>query len=95
MKLRPISSLSLGLLIATSALLAGCNNDDDNAAITPPTSKSVPAQVGERPLFLVRQMQDSTLKTRLEQCTTDSFYRSEFSIGHRGAPMKFPEHTKE
>lgn len=95
MKLRPLSSLSLGLLIATSALLAGCNSDDNNTEVTPPTSKPVPAQVGERPLFLVRQMQDSTLKTRLEQCTTDNFYRSEFSIGHRGAPMKFPEHTKE
>lgn len=95
MKLRPISSLSLGLLIATSALLAGCNSDDNNTEVTPPTSKPVPAQVGERPLFLVRQMQDSTLKTRLEQCTTDNFYRSEFSIGHRGAPMQFPEHTKE
>lgn len=95
MKLRPISSLSLGLLIATSALLAGCNSDDNNTEVTPPASKPVPAQVGERPLFLVRQMQDSTLKTRLEQCTTDNFYRSEFSIGHRGAPMKFPEHTKE
>ncbi|MDT3307650.1 glycerophosphodiester phosphodiesterase family protein [Shewanella vaxholmensis] len=95
MKLRPLSSLSLGLLIATSALLAGCNSDDNNTEVTPPTSKPVPAQVGERPLFLVRQMQDSTLKTRLEQCTTDNFYRSEFSIGHRGAPMQFPEHTKE
>lgn len=95
MKLRPISSLSLGLLIATSALLAGCNSDDNNTEVTPPASKPVPAQVGERPLFLVRQMQDSTLKTRLEQCTTDNFYRSEFSIGHRGAPMQFPEHTKE
>ncbi|MGI2157069.1 glycerophosphodiester phosphodiesterase family protein [Shewanella baltica] len=95
MKLRPISSLSLGLLIATSALLAGCNSDDNNTEVTPPGSKPVPAQVGERPLFLVRQMQDSTLKTRLEQCTTDNFYRSEFSIGHRGAPMQFPEHTKE
>ncbi|MCS6261374.1 glycerophosphodiester phosphodiesterase [Shewanella baltica] len=95
MKLRPISSLSLGLLIATSALLAGCNSDDNNTEVTPPASKPVPARVGERPLFLVRQMQDSTLKTRLEQCTTDNFYRSEFSIGHRGAPMQFPEHTKE
>ncbi|MDT3272173.1 glycerophosphodiester phosphodiesterase family protein [Shewanella sp. SP2S2-4] len=95
MKLRPISSLSLGLLIAASALLAGCNSDDNNTEVTPPASKPVPAQVGERPLFLVRQMQDSTLKTRLEQCTTDNFYRSEFSIGHRGAPMQFPEHTKE
>lgn len=95
MTLRPISSLYLGLLIATSALLAGCNSDDNNTEVTPPASKPVPAQVGERPLFLVRQMQDSTLKTRLEQCTTDNFYRSEFSIGHRGAPMQFPEHTKE
>ena len=95
MTLSPISSLSLGLLIATSALLAGCNSDDNNTEVTPPASKPVPAQVGERPLFLVRQMQDSTLKTRLEQCTTDNFYRSEFSIGHRGAPMQFPEHTKE
>ncbi|WP_413488016.1 glycerophosphodiester phosphodiesterase family protein [Shewanella baltica] len=95
MKLRPISSLSLGLLIAASALLAGCNSDDNNTEVTPPASKPVPVQVGERPLFLVRQMQDSTLKTRLEQCTTDNFYRSEFSIGHRGAPMQFPEHTKE
>lgn len=95
MKLRPLSSLSLGLLIATSALLAGCNSDDNNTEVTPPASKPVPAQVGERPLFLVRQMQDSALKTRLEQCTTDNFYRSEFSIGHRGAPMQFPEHTKE
>ena len=95
MKLRPISSLSLGLLIATSALLAGCNSDDNNTEVTPPASKPVPAQVGERPLFLVRQMQDSALKTRLEQCTTDNFYRSEFSIGHRGAAMQFPEHTKE
>ncbi|MEM6189174.1 glycerophosphodiester phosphodiesterase family protein [Shewanella scandinavica] len=95
MKLRPISSLSLGLLIATSALLAGCNSDDNNTEVTPPASKPVPAQVGERPLFLVRQMQDSTLKTHLEQCTTDNFYRSEFSIGHRGAAMQFPEHTKE
>ncbi|MDT3281236.1 glycerophosphodiester phosphodiesterase family protein [Shewanella scandinavica] len=95
MKLRPISSLSLGLLIATSALLAGCNSDDNNTEVTPPASKPVPAQVGERPLFLVRQMQDSALKTRLEQCTTDNFYRNEFSIGHRGAAMQFPEHTKE
>lgn len=51
MKLRPISSLSLGLLIATSALLAGCNSDDNNTEVTPPASKPVPAQVGERPFI--------------------------------------------
>ncbi|EGM70839.1 glycerophosphodiester phosphodiesterase family protein [Shewanella sp. HN-41] len=95
MRLRPTSSYPLGLLIALSALLAGCNSDDNNTEATPPAAIPVPAQVGERPLFLVRQMQDSTLKTRLEQCSSDHFYRSEFAIGHRGAPMQFPEHTKE
>lgn len=95
MKLPPILSLPLCLLIALSALLAGCNSDDNTPEVTPPAAIPVPAQVGERPLFLVRQMQDSTLKTRLEQCASDNFYRSEFSIGHRGAPMQFPEHTKE
>lgn len=95
MTLRPLSSLTLGLCIATSALLAGCNNDADKTPVTPPSVKPIPAQVGERPLFLVRQMQDSELKTRLAQCSTDNFYRSDFSIGHRGASMLFPEHTKE
>lgn len=92
MKTSPITRY---MLFATAALLAGCNSDTKDNETTTPTTQMVAAQVGERPLFLVRQMQDSTLKTRLEQCTTDHFYRSEFSIGHRGAAMQFPEHTKE
>ncbi|AQS39272.1 Glycerophosphoryl diester phosphodiesterase family [Shewanella psychrophila] len=82
---------ALLLTLATSLLLTACNNDKDN---DDPQAK-VAAQVGPRPLFLVRQMQDSELKTQLEQCTSDNFYRSDFSIGHRGAPMQFPEHTRE
>ncbi len=81
MKTSPITRY---MLFATTALLAGCNSDTKDNETTAPTTQMVAAQVGERPLFLVRQMQDSTLKTRLEQCTTDHFYRSEFSIGHRG-----------
>jgi len=57
-------------------------------------SKAV-AQVGIRPLFLINEMQESELKTKLEQCKDNVFYRSDFSIGHRGAAMLFPEHTKE
>ncbi len=53
------------------------------------------AQVGIRPLFLINQMQESQLKTKLEQCKDNVFYRADFSIGHRGAAMLFPEHTKE
>lgn len=54
-----------------------------------------PAQVGPRPLYLVGDMEEGPLKTKLESCGAGPFYRSDFSIGHRGAAMQFPEHTKE
>lgn len=84
---------ALLLTLATSLLLTACSdNDKDN---NNDSQEKVAAQVGPRPLFLVRQMQDGELKTQLEQCASDNFYRSDFSIGHRGAPMQFPEHTRE
>ncbi|MFT6591652.1 MAG: glycerophosphoryl diester phosphodiesterase [Rhodoferax sp.] len=35
------------------------------------------------------------LKTRLQSCSNGPFKKSEFSMGHRGAPLMFPEHTRE
>ena len=40
-------------------------------------------------------MDDSPLKTKLQQCESGPFYRSKFSISHRGAPLEFPEHSHE
>ncbi|BBO81849.1 hypothetical protein DSCO28_24150 [Desulfosarcina ovata subsp. sediminis] len=40
-------------------------------------------------------MDDSVLKEALQQCTDGPFQRTDFSIGHRGAALQFPEHTKE
>ena len=57
--------------------------------------KSQPVQLGPRPFFLVEDMDDGQLKKALKQCENGPFYKSDFSIGHRGAPMQFPEHTKE
>ncbi|NVK37413.1 MAG: glycerophosphodiester phosphodiesterase [Gammaproteobacteria bacterium] len=57
--------------------------------------KQVQAQLGPRPSFLVNDMSDSALKQRLSQCEKGPFRSSKFSIGHRGAAMQFPEHTKE
>lgn len=92
----------LSLLFISSALLLGCNDDDNNTntdntdnTVTPPAAQRVAAHVGMRPLFLVAQMQDSELKTQLQQCASNNFYRTDFSIGHRGASMQFPEHTQE
>ncbi|MDO8845360.1 glycerophosphodiester phosphodiesterase family protein [Methylicorpusculum sp.] len=52
-------------------------------------------QLGPRPYFLVDAMEKSDLKEALQQCSEGPFYKSDFSIGHRGAPLQFPEHTKE
>lgn len=63
---------------------------------------SMPVSLGPRPFFLVDDMdednaQSASLKSRLEQCaaTRTVYQRSDFSIGHRGAAMMFPEHTRE
>lgn len=52
-------------------------------------------QVGPRPYFLISQMQPSTLKSKLESCQNKKLSKNEFSIGHRGAALMFPEHTLE
>ena len=52
-------------------------------------------QLGPRPFYLVEGMDDSPLKERLLRCEKGPFYRTDFSIAHRGAAMQFPEHTKE
>src|SRR3954471_8146396 len=61
-------------------------------------AQSVPlpreAQVGPRPFYLVDKMKDGPLKTELSQCT-GPFRKTDFSIGHRGAALQFPEHSKE
>ncbi|MBB1382234.1 glycerophosphodiester phosphodiesterase [Shewanella sp. SR41-2] len=89
-------SVTLGIISVLTSMLwiSGCNSNDNNDT-TAEVDKSVSAQVGPRPVFLVGQMQDSELKDQLAQCASNSFYRTDFSIGHRGASMQFPEHTKE
>ncbi len=52
-------------------------------------------QLGPRPYFLVNDMQNSKLKTELQECSEDPFHKTDFSIGHRGAALQFAEHTKQ
>ena len=40
-------------------------------------------------------MSEGPLKTKLQACSEGPFRKTEFSIGHRGAPLMFPEHTRE
>lgn len=58
-------------------------------------AKGTGVQLGPRPFFLVDDMDDGKLKKALQECSKGPFYKSDFSIGHRGAPLQFPEHTRE
>jgi len=85
MKTNRVLILSLGLILGTATLKAN--------AMEPAYQGRV--ELGPRPFFLVNDMADSDLKTKLLQCVKGPFKKTDFSIGHRGACMQFPEHTKE
>ncbi|SDA09246.1 glycerophosphoryl diester phosphodiesterase [Methylobacterium sp. UNC378MF] len=54
------------------------------------------AQLGPRPFYLVDQLKPGPLKDKLAACGIDRTYTPRtFSISHRGAPLMFPEHTRE
>jgi len=52
-------------------------------------------EVGPRPAFLIEKMADGALKEKLRACAGKPVSKTRFSIGHRGAPLQFPEHTAE
>ena len=68
----------------------GRHDGDDNRG-----RRSQGIQVGVRPYYLVQGMDPGKLKDKLLSCQDGPFYRTDFSIGHRGAALEFPEHTKE
>lgn len=92
-----ISSSELRSVLATAVLVAvapmAANAADDDHGRRGWNDASV--QVGQRPLYLVDGMDESWLKHRLMECRNGPFRRTDFSIGHRGAALQFPEHTKE
>jgi len=52
-------------------------------------------RLGPRPHELVENMRDGPLKRQLAACVDMPYRPSGFSIGHRGAPRGFAEHTLE
>jgi glycerophosphoryl diester phosphodiesterase len=95
-KLSALAVLVLVLLIglvATPAFAGGKTPKGKAFGWTGDRGHSV--QLGPRPHYLVEQMDQSKLKTELEKCSEGPFKRTDFSIGHRGAALQFPEHTME
>jgi glycerophosphoryl diester phosphodiesterase len=85
------------LALAASCLapaVASADNDNDNDSYFDTNFGAV--QVGPRPYYLIDKMSPGPLKHKLESCAEGPFYKSKFSIGHRGGgTLQFPEHTKE
>lgn len=76
------------------AALAFCAGLLPAALPAPAIAEEMSVQLGPRPFWLVGDMDDVELKEKLAACT-GPFEMTSFSIGHRGAPMQFPEHTRE
>jgi glycerophosphoryl diester phosphodiesterase len=77
--------LAVMLVLSTPATAAGHRGRADHFNV----------QVGVRPFYLVEGMDDSALKDRLQRCEAGPFHTTRFSISHRGAPLEFPEHSRE
>ena len=76
-------------LTAIAAMLA------PTAALADTHAMAQPLTYGPRPFYIVDVMEEGELKDRLMACSGQSPQTSKFSIGHRGAPLMFPEHTVE
>ena len=85
---------ALGLMLAATVTTAP-GGAGMTAAASAQQRQDAAIQLGPRPYFLVNDMRDGPLKERLLSCANGPFRRSDFSIGHRGAALQFPEHTRE
>ncbi|PUA27973.1 MAG: glycerophosphodiester phosphodiesterase [Cellvibrio sp. 79] len=90
-----LASATLALLIPFTACAHGDKYDGDKYPHFKDDEKSASVQLGPRPFYLVNDMDKSALKKKLQSCANGPFKKTNFSIGHRGAPLQFPEHTKE
>lgn len=91
---KQLKTVVLGLLVSISFLLPIVGSaDEDGRKKARENTHSV--QLGPRPFYLVNDMDAGELKEKLQSCSKGPFRKSDFSIGHRGAALQFPEHTKE
>lgn len=93
-----LSACILLLLSFVNAIYAETSNGIDmHENFSTPSMKKgkMKIQLGPRPFFLVNDMDEGALKNKLLACEKRPSKKSDFSIGHRGAALQFPEHTRE
>ena len=72
----------IALIGCLSPALSGAS--DDNRDRDRDEGRNSGVQVGPRPYYLVDKMSPGPLKRKLEHCSAGPFYKTDFSIGHRG-----------
>ena len=77
--------------IPTNQVNGNGNGNGDGNGMT----KKFNVELGPRPYYLVNEMDEGPLKTKLQSCSEGPFDVSDFVFAHRGAPLQFPEHTSE
>lgn len=86
-------------VLLTLTTLTACGDNDTPVAPDANNPDVIPVEqkvhLGPRPFYLVENMEPGALKTALLACQDGPFEKTNFSIGHRGAAMQFPEHTRE
>ena len=93
--LRKTHLLTSALVLLFAVPFTACAHGDKGDQWYKHDDKNPGIQVGPRPFFLVNDMDESALKKKLQSCENSPLKKTNFSIGHRGAPLQFPEHTKE
>ncbi|PKM04719.1 MAG: glycerophosphodiester phosphodiesterase [Gammaproteobacteria bacterium HGW-Gammaproteobacteria-6] len=83
------------IMAAVVVLPVYASESSDQAGIDGHTHHQPAVQLGPRPAWLVDDMDEGPLKDSLKRCEDQPLRRTDFSIGHRGAPLQFPEHTLE
>lgn len=77
----------------TGATAGSGNRASDTAVGQPGPSRAI--DVGSRPGELLDALRSGELKSSLQRCDASNVAPSRFSIAHRGAPLRLPEHSRE
>ena len=86
----------LAIVLLAIVGMTGCQHEAPGEPSAPHSARqSETVELGPRPFYLLDRLAPGPLRTRLDECRAGPFRSSRFSIGHRGAPLQFPEHTRE
>lgn len=92
-----LSAIPLAVCL-TLISLSACGGSTDTTDLPDDAMNSnstVNIDPGDRPARIASSLPDGDLKNALLQCDATTMMAQPFSIGHRGAPLGYPEHTRE